>query len=288
MLALASKAPNARAFALLAEARMGLVGDELAAPENCAEVSGLLDRALALDAANARARALRADVRFRCRHDAAGAEADYRRALALSPNDDVALRYSGLLMASRRFEEARGQIAEARRLNPLRYSAPTVAWLQQMQGRNDLALVELARMERAGVDGHWFHVSALRALTRAGREREAFGHLEWLMREAGRSPADLAAVRAAFDLGGLRRVYAGLLARRETADLGDYAPPLSWARYALAAGRDDEAMTYLEQAFAKRQSALLWAGVDPAYARVRDDPRFQAWLDEIGSARPGP
>lgn len=282
--ALAADTPTAPAFTLLAEAKMRLMGDALAEPDNCAEVVGLLDRAIALDARHAPAFVLRGDARFQCRRDATGAEGDYRTALRLNPgNDQAALGYSGLLLAQGRFDESQAQIEAARRANPLNYSAPMVVWLYQMQDRDDLALKELERMEKAGADDRWFHISATRVHARAGREAQSFAHLKWLMQDAGFTAADLAAAQTTFDAAGLKGVNAWLLRRKDEADLGQYTPPLSWARYALAAGETEQAATYLEQAAERRQSPLLWAGVDPAYAPLRNDPRFSALL-----AKPGP
>ncbi|MBP2158734.1 MULTISPECIES: winged helix-turn-helix domain-containing protein [Asticcacaulis] len=276
--ALAAREPSAEAFARLADAKIRLLGDALVEPDNCREVIGLLDKAISMEPRHNWAYKRRADGRFLCRHDMAGAEADYRTARRVSPRHDyTALGYSGFLLAQGRFDESLAQIKDARRLNPLHYSGTMAVWLYQMHGRDDLALHELRRIESGGAGDKAFHVSALRLYTRAGRDAEAFAHLEWLMRAQGYGDADVASARAALTAGGMKAVFGWLLARKETKDLGHYTPPLSWARYALEAGRTDEAMIHLEQAFAQNQIPLLWANVDPAYAGVRDDPRFQAW-----------
>lgn len=283
----AKRSPNAPVFTALAEAKMRLMGDAIANPDNCREVTGLLDKATTLDAHYARAYALRGEARFQCADDPKGAEADYKTALRLAPkNDRAALGYSGLLLAQKRFPESQAQIEAARRINPLNYSAPTVVWLYQMQGQDALALRELERMEGAGADDRWFHISAMRVHAKAGRDAEAFPHLEWLMQQENYAPADIAVARSALTQGGMKAVFGWLLARKATADLGHYAPPLSWARYALAAGETEQAMTYLEQAFAQHQIPLLWAGVDPAYDPVRNDLRFKAWLAAMRQPAP--
>lgn len=278
---LATRAPSAMSYTGLANAKKWLLDDALADPDNCHEVIGLLDKALEMDPGFGWAYDERAQVRFLCRHDAKGAEADYRTSRRLNEDDKTALRYSGLLLAQGRFNESLAQIKAARRLNPLHYSGNQVVWLYQMHGRDDLAWRELRRIEGGGADDRSFHISALRVYTRAGRSPEAFAHLEWLMRAEGLAEPDISAARAALKSGGMKAVFAWLLARKETKDLGHYKPPLSWARYALETGRNDQAMVYLEQAFAAHQMPLLWAEVDPAYAPVRDDPRFKAWMTQM-------
>lgn len=280
--ALAAQEPSAEAFARLADAKIRLLGDALVEPDNCREVIGLLDKAISMEPRHYWAYKRRADGRFLCRHDMAGAEADYRTARRVSPHDDyTALGYSSFLLAQGRFDESLAQLKEARRLNPLHYSGTMAVWLYQMHGRDDLAWHELRRIESGGAGDKAFHVSALRLYTRAGRNAEAFAHLEWLMRAQGYGDAEVAAARGALKAGGMKAVFGWLLARKETKDLGQYTPPLSWARYALESGRTDEAMIHLEQAFAHNQIPLLWAEVDPAYAPVRDHPRFRTWMTKM-------
>lgn len=270
---------NAEAYAGIAHAKIKLLGDQLAIKENCAEVLGLLDKAIELDGQLATAYQWRANALFWCRRDYVAAEQNYLRAITLQPKDDsIPMNYAQLLLAQGRFEESLVQVNASRQLNPLNYSVPTVVWIYQMQRRDDLALQELTRITSAEPDNRYHHISAQRVYARMEREADSLAHWLWLMRDAQYSELDLQTAQAAFDDGGLAAVNRWLLARKDHADLGQYTPPLSWARYALAAGDGDAALDYLEQAFAVRQSPLLWAAVDPAYDLVRDHPRFKAMI----------
>lgn len=268
---------NAEAYAGIAQAKIKLLGDQLAIKENCAEVLGLLDKAVELDDQLATAYQWRANALFWCRRDYVAAEQNYQQAIALQSKDDaIPMNYAQLLLAQGRFEESLVQVNKSRQLNPLNYSVPTVVWIYQMQRRDDLALQELERITSAEPDNRYHHISAQRVYARLGREADSLAHWLWLMGDAQYSEQDLYAAQTAFDSGGLVAVNRWLLVRKDDADLGQYTPPLSWARYALAAGNADAALDYLEQAFVARQSPLLWAAVDPAYDLVRDHPRFQA------------
>ncbi len=277
-----AEAGNGRAFTDLADAKMRLLGDAIAVPASCGEVLGLLGRAVTIDPRDGRAFMLRGDARFLCRHDAAGADADFRQAVALRPADaEVRLRYGGLLLAGRRFDMASRMIAEARKIDPLNYSVPSVVWMYQMQRRDDLALDEIERLKAAGAADRAWHVSASRVYARTGRNDDAFASLLWLMADAKLPQADLDGVRQVYAKGGLAGVNGWLLDRRITADLGQYRPPLAWARYAMAAGRTGEGLDLLEQAERAHQTPLLWAEVDPAYDAARRDPRFLALVARI-------
>lgn len=273
---------SALAYAGIAQAKIKLLRDQPMAKESCAEVIGLLDKAIQLDGHLASVWIDRGNSLFWCKRDYAAAEQNYLHAISLQPLDDYApLQYAQLLLALGRFAESMKYMESARQLNPLNYSVPTVVWIYQMQNRDDLALKELERINSAEPDNRFFHISAQRVYARLDRAQEAFDHWLWLMRDAGFTEGDVQQVTESFHRTGLAGVNRWLLLRKEVADLGQYAPPLSWARYALAADEQEQALDYLEQAFAARQSALLWACIDPAYDSIRDHPRFQAIINQL-------
>lgn len=273
---------HAPAYTSMAEAKIKLLQDQLAVNDNCAEVLGLLDKAIALDQKQASAWLWRGNTLFWCQRDHAAAEHNYQQAIQLNANDDQApMQYAQLLLAQGRFAESLQQVDRARQLNPLNYSVPTVVWIYQMQRRDDLALQELQRIATTEPDNRYTHISAQRVYERLDRKQESFDHWLWLMRAADYSEDELQQVRNAFERTGLIGVNRWLLKRKDAVDLGQYTPPLSWARYALAAGELDVAMEYIEQAFIARQSPLLWASVDPAYDPLRANPRFQALITQL-------
>lgn len=272
----------APAYTAIAETKIKLLQEQLGQKEHCAEVLGLLNKSLRLDAQQPATRVTRGNVFFWCARDYVAAERDYQTAIRQNPNDDVApMQYAQLLLAQGKFAESLQRVEKSRQLNPLNYSVPTVVWIYQMQARDDLALKELERINSAEPGDRYFHISAQRVYARVGREQESLQHWLWLMRDSGYSEAEIHSVQAAFAQGGLIAVNRWLLARKDQVDLGQYTPPLSWARYALVAGELDVAMDYLEQAFVARQSPLLWSNVDPAYDPVRTNPRFLAIMQQL-------
>ncbi|PUA29958.1 MAG: hypothetical protein B0W54_05315 [Cellvibrio sp. 79] len=272
----------APAYAAIAETKIKLLWEQLSIRANCAEVLGLLNKSLELDPQQAHTLITRGNVLFWCVRDFVAAEQDYLQSMQLNPkNDSAPMLYAQLLLAQGKFTESLQQVEKSRELNPLNYSVPTVVWIYQMQRRDDLALQELDRINSAEPGGRDFHISAHRVYARIGRGEESMQHWLWLMRDSGYSETDLQTVQTEFAQGGLPAVHRWLLARKDKADLGQYIPPLSWARYALAAGELDIALDYLEQAFSARQSPLLWGNIDPAYDPVRTHPRFQAIMQQL-------
>lgn len=277
-----SQGESAEFYLGIADAKVKLLGEKLALTENCLEVIGLLQKSLSLNAELAAAQRSLANATFWCQRDYALAEQHYQAAIRLNPGDDLApMFYAQFLLSQRRFAESLRQVEHSRRLNPLNYSLPNVVWIYQMQLRDDLALQELQRILTTEPDNRYYHISAQRIFTRMGDHRKAFEQWLWLMGDAGFSAADLETAQQAFAKGGLSAVNHWLLLRKEPADLGEYTPPLSWARYALAAGQYDMALDYLEAAYDQRQSPLLWASVDPAYEAVRKHPQFQKIVQQL-------
>jgi len=275
------------AYFKIAEAKMKLLGTNLTLKENCEEVIGLLDKTLQLNKQFTPALIKRGDVYFWCQHNYIEAENYYKMAIALDSQNDLApMQHAQLLLALGRFSESLEQVDQARKLNPLNYPIPMVVWIYQMQRKDDLALQELTRINSAEPENRYFHISAQRVYARTKQEEASFNHLLWLMKDVGYSVNELEEVKQIFVQGKLTAVNHWLLKRKETKDLGQYTPPLSWARYALASGEGEQAITYLQQAFAAKQVELLWANVDPAYDLVREDKRFQMMIDKFWHINP--
>lgn len=279
---LTSHGESAQIYLGIADAKVRLLNEKVTLKENCAEIIDLAHKALSLEPDLSAAHRVAANMAFWCRRDYTYAEQHYLEAIKRNPTDDaVLMNYAQLLLAQKRFDESLAMVEQARRLNPVNYSVPNVVWIYQMQGRDDLAVRELDRILTTEPEDRYYHISAKRIFDRMGETDKAFTQWLWLMRDAGFSADELADIQNAFNQGGLAAMNHWLLAHKVSVDLGEYAPPLAWARYALIAKDYNVALDYLEAAFQQHQPALLWASVDPAYDPVRNTPRFQKLLAQL-------
>ena len=61
-----------------------------------------------------------------------------------------------------------------------------------------------------------------------------------------------------------------------------YVPAYNIALVYNGLGKRDEALTWLERAYAERGSAIVFLKVEPKWNNLRSDPRFQNLLRRIG------
>jgi len=275
--------PNAaEAYLGIAEAKIELLNEQVTEQDNDEEIRALLHKALELNPRLARAHMWLGHILLRHDHDLRAAEKHFKESLALNPKDDLShFLYEQLLLVEKRFDEAREQITLAREINPLTYPYTYLVWVYLLEKKNNLAVQELERIASTEIEDSFFHTAAQNVYYSLGEEDKVYAHMQWFFGKADYSPEKLDTVNGIYRDGGLSAVYEWLLSHKEMADIGQYRPPLSWARYAIALGKKAEAMEYLEQAYEKRQFRLICAVTDPRYDPLRNEPRFQALLDKL-------
>lgn len=242
--------------------------------------------ALQLDDKLAEAHASLALIEENFDWDWPAAEKEFRRAIELNPNYATAHHwYAEYLAFMGRFDEALAESDKARSLDPLSLIiAADHGVIQYFARRYTTAAGELKSVLDLDPDvGRAYMV--VEALTQQRRFAEALAynqklrehvpsdHLAWSWaKEAaiyGRSGDRQRAQHALNELVKLKRQWPS-----------DSAMMLSVA-YA-GAGKNNEAITVLEQAYRDHSSALLSLKVDPIYDPLRQDARFQQIIGRVG------
>lgn len=216
------------------------------------------------------------------------AEASLRRAIELNPGNATAHHWYGLLLSKRgAFTEAIAEIERARAIDPLSPIFPAMlAAFQINQGNFDDGI---ARLERVVQDqpnyarGHYalaYGYAAARRFDRALAETDRTAAL-------GGDTAELRGLAGCiFAASGrtaeARTVLADLIARYQ--DRGDGSPATVAALYATL-GDADRAFEWLERARTDRDLQLSYLRVDPWFAPLRNDPRYQRLLATLRLTR---
>jgi tetratricopeptide (TPR) repeat protein len=207
------------------------------------------------------------------------AEAEYRRAIELSPSDAAA--HSGLadwLLCQGRTEEALASARRAQELDPQAFNGTQVGWILFQAHRYDEAIRELRTaltMEPKNPMAQWYLGFAL-----IGAERfdEAITTLERAASLSDRSSAVLGVLVHAYAGAGRRtealRLLDELHRRRKTG----YVPPAAFLNAYLGLGDTEEAFVWMERSAEERSNIMQFLKGHPFFDPLRGDPRFVAYL----------
>ena len=234
--------------------------------------------ALKLDSTLAEAHIALARIKHLFEWDWAGAEAAFRRGIALNPSATPALIiYANYLVTMRRFEEAVaivGRTLERDPLSPLAYIH--LGWALDYLGRDAEALEQYQKGLELAPDEPELHLVRTELYTKRGRFDEAFPHAaraDSLFGVGGASNqlARLAHVYGRINrLGRARRIMNELERRAERG----YVSPLLLRFLDLALDHKEKLLEALEQGYEAHDTMLVYLMLwqfDP----LRDDPRFQ-------------
>jgi len=182
-----------------------------------------------------------------------------------------------------RFDEAIAAGRRARELDPLGPSG--LAGALRRAGRYDLAKAASRDVIKHHPD-YWLpHEGLGDDLVATGELEEAIGAFKTAVALAGRTSRPKAGLARALALSGrkgeARRLIREL--RSEAAASGIYHPAVAVAL--VAVGDTDAAMDWLEAAYRQRHPDLTQINVEPRYAELRRNPRFQNLLRRVGFPR---
>jgi len=266
----------------LVEAKLKLVGrDDLAAFEKIGEFKFLLNKSLTLSPTDQKTYLLLARVAFAIEWDFVLAEQYFSKALQIDNNNAKAhYKFSVFLMAAGKFDLALKHIQQYIALDPAGYAAPMVAWIYNMMEEYELAIDEMDKLQRLDSSDLMYLMSAQSILENTGKEQESFQKLTRIFQHFKYTKDEISAVKQAFEQGGLANVNLWLLeVKKEQKNIGQGYPPISFARYAVKAGKKDLAIKYIQQALAKREANLLYFNVDPVYKSIRHAPELKDMIN---------
>ena len=252
--------------------------------ENCPTARAAITRALELDPSLATAHASSALLLGHCDWDWKAAEAEFLRAIELDPNYVTAHHWFALHLAYRGLS-ARG-LAEARtaqRLDPLSLVANNAASVVNGYAGDWAAVLQqsdrLITMDAAFPIAHMWRGRALRAKGDAAGARAEFLEAFAL--------SDQKSLELMGELGATAALSHDEAEARRWQDRLEQALPthpsgaMQLAMISASLGHVDEALGWLEKAFESRSWFLVQLRVEPLFAPLRDDPRFQEMIRRV-------
>jgi serine/threonine protein kinase/Tfp pilus assembly protein PilF len=233
-------------------------------------------KAVELDDTFAQAHSSLATVITFCEWDWARAEAEFKRAIELNPNDPEARALYSFYLILRRPEEAMTQVQRAVELDPLNawYRAAYAAH-PFLAGRDDEALALYRKVLSMSSGFLIAHGNISQILFRKAKYEESFQEMKAYF--AGDREMEEVLTRGYAQSGfrGAMRRAADTLAERAHKT---YASPDWVASLYMMAGEKDQALAWLEKGLEARDPDAPQYGLDPIYDPLHSHPRFQALL----------
>jgi TolB-like protein/DNA-binding winged helix-turn-helix (wHTH) protein len=278
-----AKDPNyAQAYAGLADT-FGLMSTWYLAPQSefMPKARAAALKALALDETLAEAHTSLALVGENYDYDWRTAEKEFQRAIQLNPDYPTAHQwYAECLSWQGRFDEAFAEMERARRLDPVSLIiASDYSKMLYYSRQYDRAIAE-GRIVNAMSSSAEKNATISSSYLQQGEFAKALTELH--------GPEDDAWIWAMRSY-----VYGRWRQKRQIqhalAKFEQLAPPLAFYRmyesliaYAGSGENDEKVFALLQEAYRERSPALTLIKVDPLYDPLRNDPRFQELLRQVG------
>jgi serine/threonine-protein kinase len=262
---------------------IGIAGD-LPPEEAYPRARAAAARALELDSGLAEAHAMQGFLRFVCHYDWAGAEHDLRRAIELNPNSGAAYDTFGLMLsAMERYDEAIEVQVRAHELDPLAHRLDRATTFLRA-GRYNEALEVAIRVNQ--LDPHFAMARATLgwAYLYNGVPEQGQAELEKAVALAPDSTMFLAQLGQFLARVGKTEQAREILRRLQQLSRERYVSPYHLAYVHAGLGEDEQAMDWLERAYAEGAGGIWGIKGSFLFARLRSHPRFQALLKKMNLA----
>ena len=235
-------------------------------------------RAIALDESIAEAHTSLAHVLYQFEWDFPAAEKEFRRAIALSPNEPNAHQwYSNFLSVSRRNEEAFEQIRLARKLDPLNLITYADAGLAHyLAGQYDRAIEELRQSLELEGNFYLAHIDLALALGAKGLFEQSMAEARTAMSLQPYDPNPIALLGYACARAGRVKEAEQALGGLQALGQKRFVSAFPSAFVNAGLGRKDKTLELLEKAYEERAGMLVYLNIVHAFEPFRSEPRLQA------------
>ena len=240
-------------------------------------------KALRLDPTLAEAHASMAYVMNYYDWDRSGAEREFKHALELDPNDAATHHAYGRFLASMgRVDEARADLSRAQELDPLSLLIQSnVGMISYFAGQYDNALQQLQTVLELDPKFPVPYWGIGMCYEQLKKYPEALVQFQKGIELSGRGANGIASLAHAYGLAGqdteVQKILVELKERAKT----EYVSSYQFAVIYLGLGQNERAIAALEDAYRERSTLLGYLKMDPRFAPVRSDPRFQNLLSRI-------
>ncbi len=240
-------------------------------------------KALEIDPSLGSAHVPLASIKFVWDWDFAGAEAEYKEAIRLVPNNAEAhSSYANALIAFGRFDEALNELKIAQQLDPPSLSiASNIGWALYVAGRLDEAETQTRQVLERDPNHARAYLALGEIYVERGKFDDAIAAYQRSRQLAGDPLTDMA-LGHVYGVAGrtadAKKVAADLEVKVLKKEVSAFLPAVVYA----GLNDNDKAFYWLERAYQERSNWLTLIKVGRRMKNLRGDPRFDDLLKRIG------
>jgi serine/threonine protein kinase/TolB-like protein/Tfp pilus assembly protein PilF len=280
-----AKDPNyAQAYAALANGYILLFDREwISNVEASPKIRSAAQRAIELDATLAEPHADLAVLKEEADWDWAGAEAEYRKAIGLNPNDATSHHWYAILLENLgRSSDALPENEKALALDPAapQINANHADVLSHMHRSGD-AVAELTRLISANPEFPPYYSFRASAYWRLGNQDAWAADEVMTMTKSGR-PERAEAFGAGYRKAKVKGACTAMIEVLKKGSQSEYTSPNEIARYYALMGDPDHAFEWLEKGYAERSGRMEYIKVEDSFEPFHSDPRYIDLLKRMG------
>jgi TolB-like protein/DNA-binding winged helix-turn-helix (wHTH) protein/Flp pilus assembly protein TadD len=241
-------------------------------------------KALQIDATLAEGHASLAQVHLLYDWDFAACDREFRRALELDPNYTLAHHwYSHCLLPLGRIEESLAESKRALELEPLQPVVGShLAWHYLYTRHYDQAIEQFRKTLELDPTFPQIQRYAAWAYLQKGMHAEAIAALRAALNSVGRNPQIEGELGHALAVAGRRAEALAMLEGLRQLSTTRYVSPYSVALVHAGLGDRDQALAWLDKAYAERSDYMAYLKLEPMLDSLRSDRRFVALVERVG------
>ena len=214
--------------------------------------------------------------------DWAGAEQEFKRAIALNPNSATAHHWYGEYLSNMgRLEEGTRETKKALELDPLSLIInTTLGWQFYLAAQNEQAVEQLGKVLE--IDPKFSPARRIleEVYAHMGKHKEAVAEREKALSLSG-GPELAASIEEDFTKTGYKGVLQSWLDGLTELSKHSYVSSYSIAESYMRMGEKQKAFEWLEKAYEEHDSGLVSVAVEPMFESIRSDPRFKELVRRI-------
>ncbi len=182
-----------------------------------------------------------------------------------------------------RVQDSFAQIQKARELDPLSISINfSLGWRLYMARQYDRAIAQLQNTLEMDPTYELPHLVVGQAYEQKGDYAIAIPELKKAVELSHGTPLMVSALAHAYARSGNQKEAESLLAELQTKSKTQYVSPYYLAIVCVGLSKNDQAMDWLEKAFADRSNGLVFLKMEPELDELRSGPRFIALQQKLG------